>query len=239
MKYLFFFLITACASRFENFDTIKPGMTKTELREEMTLVQGILNFPPYEFRSYPQGLVVLKDNDVVESFGSNSELSLDVKCTTKVTGKHANYRYFIRPAVGLDSFEKALFLDAQNKLKLLLRVMGHTIVDDEAKAKAVIIMELATTPHNDKEFNHRFSMSAVTPEKGSVWRVNAEVVTENKELVNLIPSLIAAASEFILIPLRDPKTQEVNRTNVANRIMRNADGIDAILSKDPTLSKKL
>ena len=237
MKFLFFFFLCACASRYENFNTIKPGMSKTELREEMTLVQGILNFPPYEFRSYPQGLVVLKDDEVVASFLNNSDLSLEAKVSTKVAGKHSSYRYFVRPAVALDETKKALFLDAKKKLSLLLRVMGHTIVEDEAKSKAVIIMEFATKT-DGPNFTHRFSMSAVTPEKGSIWRVNAQTKTPEKDLSSLIPSLIAAAAEYIQIPLREAKMVEVQNTDVVNRIMRHEDGINAILSKDPTLSNK-
>lgn len=238
MKFLFLFFLCACASRYENFHTIKPGMSKTELREEMTLVQGILNFPPYEFRSYPQGLVVLKDDEVMASFLNNSDLNLEAQVSTKVAGKHSSYRYFIRPAISLDESKKALFLDAKNKLSLLLRVMGHTVVEDETKSKAIIIMEFATKP-DGANFTHRFSMSAVTPEKGSIWRVNAQTMAPTKDLSPLIPSLLSAACEYIQIPLREPKTVEVPNTHVANRIMRHADGINAILSKDPTLSNKL
>lgn len=234
MKFLFLFLFTACASRFENFSHIKAGMSKIDLRGEMSMVEGILTFPPYEFRSYELGLVVLKDDVVLETFPVKPHDDLTVVVRSSVGVAHTDHRYAIR-APHARPGEETLFALAPKQLGFLMRMRGYTMPETPKDVRAEILMQIDRRP-KDEGFDYRLSLGAVTQEKGSLWRV--EVTAQSTEdYAYMIPMLLAVASDYMQIPLRDPKTDEVRYTSVAARMMQEITGVERILSHDITLKK--
>lgn len=219
MKYLLLLLLVCCASRFENFDKIDPGMTKVDLRSEMTMVEGVLNFPPYEFRTYSGGLVVLKDDIVVRTFASADEQDFEVKTVSR-GGKSLIYApIYIAPLVGNEGIT--------DRLKLLLRLRGYTVTANHTGSVAVMKVLFKSAPA------HLQVSVETAANPHAFWSIDVEPQSDD-DIMTLLPVMIAAVVERFNVQ-KGKETWEVRATNPLLQVTQNAGAIQELLQQDKTL----
>lgn len=216
-------LLTACASRFNNFDQIRPGMTRGELRDEMTLVEGLIAFPPYEFRSYSKGLVLLKDDVVLNRFPSKAADSWSIEVSASTRPQRDDPRYFIKLPAETDK-QGATVSRSRDQLALLLRVRGYTVVADAEKAQAFLTLRLSTT-FEEEDYVHKLELVADAPKHGELWKVTAIAREEEPKLAVAAPQLMAAAVDFIQVSTREPKDHTVRSTNANLQVLLHRDEV--------------
>jgi len=218
MKFFLLLMLTACASRFENFKNIHPGMSKVDLRSEMSMVEGILTWPPYEFRTYSSGMVVLKDDKVMQIFEAMIEEDFNVEFSATGGKSMVPDRFFIPEVAGQEVIYQ--------QLRLLLRVRGYTVLDKASASSTIVTI---------KVHPHRLILSAKNPtNEEAFWLFDGQSDSESAQNI-VLPAILAVAVDNMNVQLPEDKKVEVRSTHVTMNIARHAVAVNKILANDITL----
>ena len=200
-------------------------------------------FKPIETRDFQKnriialndGLLITDYKKVVAKIDLQNPLDYSTEISALSTHSDKKFKYFIQADSRTADGKSVLFASAKQKLKVLLKLNGETVVNSKEEATAILKIGYGISSQvtrtltqgmvvwsEETKYNRFLVLAAEDPKvETNLWETRVESFGPSKDLQVIVPGLIVAAKSFLNKSTSATEKVKVSGLGIEMNIVRN------------------